>query len=1814
MLAHGQNLEDVLIWRALKHIENGFYIDIGAQHPTVDSVSRSFYLAGWRGVHVEPSPTYAALLRSERPEETVIEAAISNSDEAITFFEFPGTGVSTGVQEIAEQLKVGGHAQREITVRSLTLAQLFEQFPDREIHWLKIDVEGMESNVLASWGDSAVRPWILVVESVIGSCGTDTADSWRDEITSRNYFEVFFDGLNRYFVSSEHRYLAQSFGAPPNVFDNFSLAPSHSWCAPAMHHLHIERTELETTRVNAQKQHEEAEATVSSLRHERDQAQHEILVVKRQADEQKALSEATSERMGEQIEALSEAYALSEQKIREIEHSLDALANNRLKRLRFAFVSAAKARGLMPLVQASGSDEINTATPSQSAPNVPQPVENDSKMPNRPPFRAPNFEHLWSLDGAQFIECAYTTVLKRPPDRDGMLTHLGFLDQGWSKMSILRGLRRSAEGAMREEPFAGFDQALEIYRRERFLMEKLLVGNGIRRLFSKRYAGGFARLPFRMVEDVKAGPYVHTVDELLQLHDLDFIDQAYACVLGRPADEKGRAHYVNRLRTGGDRRSVLADLFRSREARGPHPQLPGLVHAVRSFDRSRKLQRLIGWCTPSQNQDLRALVNQLGRLEARIEGRINNLEENIQDFSNRIQTINTESTTKTARLGASRQLRLSNNVRNPSTPPPRIIYYFVDHTIGCEINTGMQRLVRQLGKKLKDVEETVLFVKWDPEIKKLILVSRGDLDHLAKWNGPVLSPEEWNWYPAEVGAEVEMPAIEAETWLVVPEVTHITHHAAPVTLDIIMAARSMGMLIGFVYYDAIPVRLPEYASASEQHERYMQTLLLADLILPISQRSADEIEQYFIEYQQARSQLPRIIATPLPGESALAPRESEARPGLGEKIILSVGSIEPRKNQLALVEAFERFAATPEGREWRLILAGHLRGDVAERLNAAMKRQGRIQYKAHPSDDELDELYRRATLTVFPSVEEGFGLPILESLWYGVPCICANFGAMAEVAAGGGCITVDTRDFTKIADALSLLAADPQKLGALSRQAVDRKMPGWGSYAETVRASLNSVALRSTTLPPIYFWANDTQHNPHNSGIQRVTRQLASAMIKLGQPLIATGWDGTKFIPVTKDGLDHLAKWNGPATDGWSEWVDPAEADQPEWIIVPELVHGAMGAIHDYAASVGIRSAAIFYDTIPYKMTDIFSAEFSANHGKYMRDLSKFDKVFSISEFSHDELKRFLLGERIQTHSFDHRFEAIAQLGPMTERPRATQIKETAGDPVRLLAVISIEPRKNALRLLQAFTEAIKLSERRLQLTVVGRRIPMFEALADDILQYEQQLNSFEWREDIDDAALAALYAQADFSVFPSLEEGYGLPIVESLWHARPCIVHHNGAMAETAAGGGCYAVDMEDVSSLSNAISALANDDRLRNRLAQEAISRPLPSWSGYAETILDRLAADRLSETQLAVEPRNWTRPIEEELPNLKKRPRLSVCISTYNRGPWLAVNLRNLFTLYPEPLADVEFLVVDNCSSDNTEEVVSPYLDRPDFRFKRNAVNVGMLGNLTVTAHEALGEYIWILGDDDLLKAGCIEKVIEVIKGHPGIGLIYPNYAYTHEADPNEVGTDIQSFLEKCPILTPAGPDQYAKVKDIAANNENLFTAIYCLIFRRDHALRAYSLDTSGRPFSTMRTSIPTTYYVLNYMMEESAYWMGDLLLVVNFNVSWNKYASLQILERVPEAQDLAQRLGANRKGMDLWRVNLMPGVAHFWREIFENDVEENARYFKPERVVMRLKHLPEFAEIAPQLIETYKRAREHKHSAAQLPTASLFGAFVQEDLNI
>ena len=121
-VSYAQNFEDVIIWRALKAIQHGFYVDVGAQHPIVDSVSKAFYEQGWRGVHFEPVHQWAELLRRDRPDETVLEVALGERNGTLELFDIPDTGLSTG-REVYAQLHQAerGFESRTIRVPCLTL-------------------------------------------------------------------------------------------------------------------------------------------------------------------------------------------------------------------------------------------------------------------------------------------------------------------------------------------------------------------------------------------------------------------------------------------------------------------------------------------------------------------------------------------------------------------------------------------------------------------------------------------------------------------------------------------------------------------------------------------------------------------------------------------------------------------------------------------------------------------------------------------------------------------------------------------------------------------------------------------------------------------------------------------------------------------------------------------------------------------------------------------------------------------------------------------------------------------------------------------------------------------------------------------------------------------------------------------------------------------------------------------------------------------------------------------------------------------------------------------------------------------------------------------------------------------------------------------------------------------------------------------------------------------------------------------------------------------------------------------------------------
>ena len=1163
------------------------------------------------------------------------------------------------------------------------------------------------------------------------------------------------------------------------------------------------------------------------------------------------------------------------------------------------------------------------------------------------------------------------------------------------------------------------------------------------------------------------------------------------------------------------------------------------------------------------------------------------------------------------------QIHETSAVIFPSPRGERRIYFYVDHTIKCPSNTGMQRVTRRLGRALLELGEEIIFVKWDARHHQLILLNQDELSYLSQWNGPVFSLQTLSKYPKPNDQVVQVGRFELEAghWLVVPEVTHITYQAQPMTLDVLMEAKRHGLKTAFVYYDATPLRQTSLREMAPKHETYMHQLLLVDLVVPISNWSARDLVSFLQVHEGAiLTPTPRIAALPLPGESQLSSRiTTPITLNDTSKLILSVGSIVPHKNQVALVHAFESYCKVYPETDWQLALVGNLHPDVENEIKRATKKNSRILFMDHISDDELNELYRSCSFTVFPSIEEGFGLPILESLWYARPCICANFGSMGEVAEGGGCITVDTRETDEILRAIIRLTMEDGLLKQLSQEAVSRSISNWTDYGQRFIRLLEEVNDPLKKVGVIYYWVDHTASHPANSGIQRVVRGLARALLENGLRLIPVKWDkdNQKFYSPSEEELRHLSQWNGPQLSAWSSWTDPTQANANDWILIPELVSDPavnLTAVKQYATKLALRCAWVFYDAIPWKRKMDYPSNVSEAHRKYMESLNDFELIFPISHFSRSNLISFLAASPLKTPNLEKRAQTCVLPGEFLESERVLSVKKDHAPVTKILCVGTVEPRKNHLVLLQAFSQIVTQVQGPVELIIAGG--DPYPELAAQVEHFIDTIPGIYWEKDTSDTRLGELYAECDFTVYPSLEEGFGLPILESLWYARPCICRDSGAMAEVAEGGGCLKVETADAEALATAMLKMVENDSLRTELAREAVNRSFKTWNDYAREMSTRMAVERYIPLVQPLPESIDREKFYDQFKNLQHRPLLSICISTYNRADWLSVSLKNLTRLIPDPSAEIEVVVCDNASSDHTPDVVQPYLERTDFCYYRNPENVGMLGNLRVTAHHAKGRYIWILGDDDLVKPGSIEKVLHVIQNHPEVALVYLNYAHTRQADAKAV-TNLDRFLEESTPVVPPGEDFFGPVSRISTKSENFFTAIYCLIFRRDHALRAYSQNTEGRPFSTMLTCIPTTYYTLNFMMNEFAYWIGDPQVVVNLNVSWMKYASIWILERLPEAHDIAEKMGADPLEIDRCRINHLPHVWHWYREIYEPDPEENYKYFSPFRLITRMKHLNAFSDRVQELQAIYENAYAAGHPGAKISPSQIFQSREKEN---
>jgi glycosyltransferase involved in cell wall biosynthesis len=183
--------------------------------------------------------------------------------------------------------------------------------------------------------------------------------------------------------------------------------------------------------------------------------------------------------------------------------------------------------------------------------------------------------------------------------------------------------------------------------------------------------------------------------------------------------------------------------------------------------------------------------------------------------------------------------------------------------------------------------------------------------------------------------------------------------------------------------------------------------------------------------------------------------------GPARPVVLCVGSLEPRKNQLAVLYAAERLWRENLEFEVRLIGGGGWQQDVLHQLDRLQSRGRPVKLRLKIDDDELAAEYRVARFIVQPSLHEGFGLPLAESLSFGTPIITSNFGSTAEIAAAGGALLVDPHDDETLVIAMRTLLSDDARLQKLKDEIAARPARTWNQYAAELWTALVQPELES---------------------------------------------------------------------------------------------------------------------------------------------------------------------------------------------------------------------------------------------------------------------------------------------------------------------------------------------------------------------------------------------------------------------------------------------------------------------------------------------------------------------------------------------------------------------------------------------------------------------------------------------------------------------------------------------------------------------------------------------------------------------------------
>ena len=372
-----------------------------------------------------------------------------------------------------------------------------------------------------------------------------------------------------------------------------------------------------------------------------------------------------------------------------------------------------------------------------------------------------------------------------------------------------------------------------------------------------------------------------------------------------------------------------------------------------------------------------------------------------------------------------------------------------------------------------------------------------------------------------------------------------------------------------------------------------------------------------------------------------------------------------------------------------------------------------------------------------------------------------------------------------------------------------------------------------------------TSETTFATGIQRVARQSALRWARDHDPVLI-GWtrDYTALRRLN-DAEVRRALYgidDGRNTGARYDVLVPWRATYvlPELLAEPPRAH-ALRALVEFS---GCATAVIGFDCVPLTSAETTAYGMSGGFALNLTAVARMDRVATISHSAATEYRGWrtmLSGVGLRGPNITPISLPIEASTPSSEALAEARDLLMAGEQPMILVVGSHEPRKNHLAVLHA-AELLWRDGLKFSLNFVGGNSWNSERFFQRLTELQELRRPVQSVSALSDSLLWAAYQLARCTVFPSLSEGFGLPVAESLASGTPVITANFGSMREIAAAGGALLVDPRDNHDLAEAMRRLLTDDALHRQLSTQARALPLRSWDEYAEEAWNYLVNDVL------------------------------------------------------------------------------------------------------------------------------------------------------------------------------------------------------------------------------------------------------------------------------------------------------------------------------------------------------------------------------------